>query len=67
LEKQLGEAGPNAIRRTLNSAEQTLLEHQQKLELLRREGGYTSAVEKTIRNVESEIETIRQFIIDKGL
>jgi hypothetical protein len=35
--------------------------------MIRREGGYTSAVESTIRNVESQIETLNQFILDKGL
>jgi RHS repeat-associated protein len=67
LEKQLTEAGPDSIRRALSSAEKTLLEHQRKLEWLEQHGDYTSAVEKTIRNVRRQIETIKRFMLDHDL
>ena len=43
----------DALFAVLRSAEQTLAEHRAALETYRTYGGYTSAVEKTIRNVES--------------
>jgi RHS repeat-associated protein len=67
LEKQLAEHGAQTIRRGLQTARKTLAEHVSKLERLRREGGYTSAVEKTIQNVQRQIKTMEKFIRDKDL
>jgi RHS repeat-associated protein len=69
LEKQLADprSGAKSIHTALRSAEQTLAEHKVALETYRAAGGYTSYVEKTIRNVESQIATLKQFIRDNGL
>ena len=63
LEKQLERDGAGSINRALNSAEKTLKSHQDKLPSLE----YKSQVEGTIRNVERQIETLKQFIKDKRL
>jgi len=47
----------------LRSAEKALQEHLEKLPRMQ----YKSPVETTIRNVQRQIETIKQFIKDKGL
>ena len=51
------------IFKALRSAEKTLQEHVEKLPRMK----YKSQVEGTIRNVQRQIETIKQFIKDKGL
>jgi len=65
LERQLANpsAGPKSIFKALRSAEDSLAEHIARLPELK----YKSQVESTIRNVESQIETIKKFIQDKGL
>jgi RHS repeat-associated protein len=63
LEKQLAKDGAQSILRALRSAEKALQEHLEKLPRMQ----YKSQVEKTIRNVQKQIETIKQFIKDKGL
>ncbi len=65
LEKQLADpnAGPKSIFKALRRAEKTLEEHKAKLPSLE----HKSQVEGTIRNVESQIETLKKFIRDKGL
>ena len=63
LEKQLERDGPGSIQKALRSAERTLQQHKDKLPTLE----FKSQVEGTIRNVESQIETLRKFIKDKGL
>lgn len=63
LEGQLARDGARSIFRALRSAERTLAEHQERLPNLQ----YTSQVEGTIANVQSQIATILQFIQDKNL
>jgi uncharacterized protein RhaS with RHS repeats len=63
LEKQLAQAGAGSILKALRSAERTLQEHIDKLPELE----FKSQVEGTIRNVESQISTIRQFLQDNKL
>ena len=63
LEKQLQQAGAKSILKALRSAERTLKFHQDKLASLQ----YRSQVEGTIRNVESQIKTLKQFIKDYNL
>jgi hypothetical protein len=67
LEKQLAKDGPASITKALGSAEKTLAEHQAKLAQIVKEGGHTSQVESTIKNVERQIETLEKFQKDKGL
>ena len=67
LEKQLMSDGANSIQRALSSAEKSLAQHQTKLEQILESGGYPSQVQGTIRNVERQVETLKQFILDKGL
>ena len=63
LEKQFAQHGPESIKKALTSAEKTLKAHVDKLPNLK----YKSAVEKTITNVRNQIETIKKFMIDKGI
>jgi hypothetical protein len=63
LEKQLARDGASSIHKALRSAERTLQEHVDKLSQMQ----YKSQVEGTIQNVRNQIETIKQFILDKGL
>ena len=52
-----------SINKALQSAQKTLQQHVDKLPTLQ----HKSQVEGTIRNVKSQIETIKQFIKDKNL
>ncbi|MBA3391790.1 MAG: hypothetical protein H0T89_04050 [Deltaproteobacteria bacterium] len=63
LERQLRVDGAASIFRALHKAERTLQAHVAKLPSL----PYKSQVEGTIRNVTSQIETIKLFIQDNGL
>jgi hypothetical protein len=63
LEGQLLRDGPRSIHRALRSAQRTLAGHVEKLPTLK----YKSQVETTISNVRNQIETLKQFIRDKGL
>jgi RHS repeat-associated protein len=63
LEKQLERDGAASILKSLRSAEKTLESHKAKLSGLE----HTSQVESTIKNVERQIETLKQFIKDKEL
>ena len=55
--------GKGSIYKALHSAEKSLKEHKNKLPDLR----YKSQVEGTIRNVEKQVVTINQFILDHEL
>jgi hypothetical protein len=67
LGKQLARDGAGSIHKALRSAERTLAEHKTKLQQILKGGGHPSQVQTTIRNVESQIETIKKFITDNGL
>ena len=64
LERELSLYGSPSIYRSLRSAEKTLQTHLDKLFSGLK---YESKVRTTIRNVRSQIKTIKQFIQDKGL
>jgi len=63
LEIQYEKDGRKSIIKSLKTAEKTLIEHKNKLGNMK----YKSQVEGTIKNVESQIETIKKFNIDKGI
>jgi hypothetical protein len=63
LEKQFSKFGNANIVKTLDSAREALRTHISKLNSLQ----YKSQVEKTIRNVSDQIDTILKFMEDKGL
>ena len=63
LEKQLSEHGSKSIFNSLKSTEKVLAKHLSKLKNLEK----TSSVEREIRTFEKQIETIKQFIKEKGL
>lgn len=63
LEKQLERDGARSIHNALKGAEKSLQKHKDKLPSLE----YKSQVEGTIRNVERQVATVKQFIKDKGL
>ena len=67
LEGQLARDGASSIHKALRTATNTLAEHQEKLQQILRDGGYPSQVQGTIRNVESQIETLKKFIKDNEL
>lgn len=64
---QLEKDGSKSIFKSLKSAQKTLTEHELKVEIYKKAGGYTSQVEGTVRRVKSQIKTIEQFIIDNKL
>ncbi|MEW6743530.1 MAG: RHS repeat-associated core domain-containing protein [Planctomycetota bacterium] len=59
---QLREHGRGALEKSRRSIEKNLAEYRQKLEDIRKAGGYTSSVETEIRNWESELEAIDQVL-----
>ena len=63
LEIQYAKDGRKSILKSLKTAEKTLMEHKNKLGNMK----YKSQVEGTIKNVESQIETLKKFNIDKGI
>ena len=63
LEKQLQKDGAASIHKALRSAERTLQRHHEKLPNLE----FKSQVKGTIRNVESQIVTLRAFIKENKL
>lgn len=63
LEKQLENDGPKSIFKSLGKFERRLAEHEAKIGSLE----YTSSVEKEINTFKNSIETLKQFINDKGL
>jgi hypothetical protein len=63
LERQFARDGAPSIFKSLRTACETLRQHQDKLPTLT----YRSQVEKTIRNVETQIRTIEKFIEDNNL
>ena len=63
LEKQYLKDGKKSIFKALKNAEETLQTHKAKLPNLI----YKSQVEGTIKNVEKQIETLKKFIVDKGI
>jgi RHS repeat-associated protein len=63
LEKQLQRDGAGSILKALRSSQAILKQRQEKLPALENK----SAVEKTIRNVQRQIETLKQFIRDHEL
>lgn len=67
LERQLSENGSQSIYKGLKTAEKTLAQHEAKLAKILKEGGHPSQVERTIRNVKSQIETLKKFIKDKKI
>ncbi|MBY0578934.1 MAG: RHS repeat-associated core domain-containing protein [Burkholderiales bacterium] len=63
LEVQLSKDGASSIFKSLQSLENRLAEHVGKLDSLQ----YKSSVEREIRTFQSQIDTIKQFIKDKGI
>jgi RHS repeat-associated protein len=60
--RQLAEQGPSSLERSRRSLLRRLAEHLKKLAEYREQGGYTSSVEKEIRNFQSEIEAIDEIL-----
>jgi RHS repeat-associated protein len=63
LEKQLSKDGLNSILKSLRSLEKRLAQHEAKLPELE----YKSSVEREIRNFRNQIDTIKQFLQERGL
>nr|MDP8942620.1 hypothetical protein [Actinomycetota bacterium] len=55
---QLESDGPRSLEKSRRSLSERLEEHVEKLQRIREEGGYTSSVEREIRNYRNEIEAI---------
>ena len=59
---QLETDGIESIKKSKSSLESNLNVHKQKLDIIKSEGGYTSSVEKEIRNFEGEIKAIERVL-----
>lgn len=62
LERQLAEHGITSLERSRSSLERQLAEHLEKLEEIRGIGGYTSSVEREIRNFQQQIRAIDDIL-----
>ena len=60
--KQLETDGRKSLEKSQSSLEKQLQEHQQKLEQIRKDGGYTSSVEREIRNFRDELSVIEKLL-----
>ncbi len=60
--KQLQEQGPRSLRKSQRKIERRLNEHLDKLQQIKQEGGFTSSVEREIRNFRRELEAIRRLL-----
>jgi hypothetical protein len=59
---QLEKDGAGSLRKSKDSLDEQLKIHRQKLDTVKKEGGYTSSIEREIRNFEAEIEAIEQIL-----
>jgi RHS repeat-associated protein len=66
LEKQATQHGLKTVEKALRTMEKTLAAHQAALAKYAAQGGYTSAVAKTIIKIEGNIATVKQFLKDKN-
>ncbi len=64
MERILRQHGTSSLRKARRSFQKRLDEHSEKLGQIKREGGYTSSVEREIRTFERHIKTIDE-ILDK--
>jgi hypothetical protein len=62
FDRQLRQHGAESLKRSRSSLERRLFEHRKKLEEYRSIGGYTSSVEKEIRNFEDQIAAIDEVL-----
>jgi hypothetical protein len=60
--KQLETAGRQSLLRSQASLQGRLAEHEAKLAQYLKEGGYTSSVEKEIRNFKGELDAIKRVL-----
>jgi RHS repeat-associated protein len=67
LQNQLNRDGARTIQTSLKSAQEALGEHQQKLAQIQAQGGHTSYVESTIKNIQNQIETLKAFMQDNNI
>ena len=58
FERQMAQHGSASLEKSRASLEERLVEHEEKLEAIRDAGGYTSSVEREIRNFLQQIEAI---------
>jgi hypothetical protein len=63
LEKQLSKDGVNSVLKSLRSLEKRLAQHEARLPELE----YKSSVEREIRNFRNQIDTIKQFLQERGI
>jgi len=62
FERQLAEHGRESLEKSLVSFEKRLAEHQKKLEEIKKVGGYTSSVEREIRNYNQQIGAVKEVL-----
>jgi RHS repeat-associated protein len=62
FEKQLLEHGEKSLEKSQKKIEGRLQEHLEKLDKYKAEGGFTSSIEREIRNFERELEAIKQTL-----
>ena len=65
-QEQLEQNGAESLQKSKSSIEAQLSMHKKKLNTITKEGGYTSNVEKEIRNFEGELEAIDNALKHRG-
>ena len=62
FERQLAEHGQESLEKSRPALQRHLAEHLRKLEEIRQTGGYTSSVEREIRNFQQQIAAINDIL-----
>jgi len=62
FEKTLKDHGVKSLEKSMKKIEKNLLEHQQKLEDINKNGGYGSSVEREIKTFQGQLEAIKDIL-----
>ena len=62
FEKTLKEHGAKSLEKSMKKIEKNLLEHQQKLDDINKNGGYGSSVEREIRTFKGQLDAIKDVL-----
>lgn len=63
FERQLVLQGRESLERSRTTLERRIVEHLQKLQDLRQAGGYTSSIEREIRNFRQQVDAINNILM----
>lgn len=62
FEKNLAQYGKSSLSKSLRSLEKRLTEQYEKIEAAKRAGGFTSSMEKEVKNFKQQIEAIKEIL-----